>query len=73
MQPGAVIFANSASWGDRIFEGEVRTVNSRVDPVTRAFAVRAHIRNEDGALRPGMPLTVRVVTQQRRALIIPDN
>jgi membrane fusion protein (multidrug efflux system) len=73
MQPGAVIFANSASWGDRIFEGEVRTVNSRVDPVTRAFVVRAHIRNDDGALHPGMLLTVRVVTQERRALIIPES
>jgi len=73
MQPGAVIFANSASWGDRIFEGEVRTVNSRVDPVTRAFVVRAHIRNDDGALHPGMLLTVRVVTQKRRALIIPES
>ena len=73
MQPGAVIFANTASWGDRLFEGEVRTVNSRIDPVTRAFVVRAHIRNDDGALHPGMLLTVRVVTQQRRGLIIPES
>jgi len=73
MQPGAVIFANSASWGARLFEGEIRTVNSRVDPVTRAFVVRAHIRNDDGALRPGMLLTVQVVTQERRALTIPES
>ncbi|MFL2546922.1 MAG: efflux RND transporter periplasmic adaptor subunit [Candidatus Rariloculaceae bacterium] len=73
MEPGAVIFARSASWGEREFEGVVRTVNSRVDPVTRAFVVRAHIDNEDGALRPGMLLTVRVVTQRRQALIIPES
>ena len=73
MQPGAVIFANTASWGDRLFEGEVRTVNSHIDPVTRAFVVRAHIRNDDGALHPGMLLTVRVVTQQRRGLIVPES
>jgi membrane fusion protein (multidrug efflux system) len=73
MEPGAVIFAGSASWADRNFEGVVRTVNSRVNPVTRAFVVRAHILNEDGALRPGMLLTVRVVTQERMALIISEN
>jgi membrane fusion protein (multidrug efflux system) len=73
MEPGAVILARSASWGDREFEGVVRTVNSRVDPVTRAFVVRAHIDNDDGALRPGMLLTVRVVTQERQALVIPES
>jgi membrane fusion protein (multidrug efflux system) len=73
MEPGAVILARSASWGDREFEGGVRTVNSRVDPVTRAFVVRAHIDNDDGALRPGMLLTVRVVTQERQALVIPES
>jgi membrane fusion protein, multidrug efflux system len=73
MQPGAVVLARSASWGDREFEGVVRTVNSRVNPVTRAFVVRAHIDNADGALRPGMLLTVRVVTQQREALVISES
>ncbi len=73
MEPGAAIFASSASWGDRVFEGVVRTVNSRVDPVTRAFVVRAHMANEDSALRPGMLLTVRVVTQERQALVVPES
>jgi membrane fusion protein (multidrug efflux system) len=72
MQPGAPVSAHSASWADRQFEGEVRTIGSRVDPVTRAVVVRAHVPNEDRALRPGMLLTVRVVMAQREALVVPE-
>ncbi|MDH3234990.1 MAG: efflux RND transporter periplasmic adaptor subunit [Alphaproteobacteria bacterium] len=73
MTPGAGVFAESASYPGREFEGVVRTVGSRVDPVTRAFQVRAHIPNADNALRPGMLLTVRVVMGQRTALVIPEH
>lgn len=72
MTPGAKIIAKSASFPDRDFEGTVRTVGSRVDPVTRAITVRAHIENDDRALRPGMLLTVAVVTAERVALVVPE-
>lgn len=72
MQPGAKIVAKSVSFPDREFEGTVRTVGSRVDPVTRAITVRAHIENADRALRPGMLLTVEVVTAERVALVVPE-
>ena len=47
MQPGRTIYASGASWQDRQFEGVVRAVGSRVDPVTRAGVVRAIIPNEE--------------------------
>lgn len=72
MKPGGKIIARSASWGDREFTGIVRAVGSRVDPVTRAVVVRALIPNEDGALRPGMLLTVRVVTEEKLAFMVPE-
>ncbi len=72
MQPGRKIYARSAAWADRTFEGQVRAVGSRVDPVTRAVVVRAAIDNEDRALRPGMLLTVKVVTEEREALLVPE-
>jgi membrane fusion protein (multidrug efflux system) len=71
--PGARVLARAASYPDREFEGIVTTVGSRVDPVTRALQVRAHIPNEDAALRPGMLLTVRVVAAERLALAVPEN
>jgi membrane fusion protein (multidrug efflux system) len=72
MSPGAKIVAKSVSFPDREFEGTVRTVGSRVDPVTRAITVRAFIENADRALRPGMLLTVEVVTAERVALVVPE-
>jgi membrane fusion protein (multidrug efflux system) len=72
MSPGARIVAKSVSFPDRDFEGTVRTVGSRVDPVTRAIVVRAHVDNKDKALRPGMLLTVNVVTAERAALVVPE-
>jgi membrane fusion protein (multidrug efflux system) len=72
MAPGAKVIAKSVSFPGRDFEGTVRTVGSRVDPVTRAITVRAHIENKDRALRPGMLLTVAVVTAERTALVVPE-
>ena len=71
--PGARVLARAASYPEREFEGIVTTVGSRVDPVTRALQVRAHIPNDDRALRPGMLLTVRVVSAERLALAVPEN
>jgi membrane fusion protein (multidrug efflux system) len=70
--PGAKIHASSAGFTDRLFEGEVRTVSSRVDPITRAVTVRAHIENDDRGLRPGMLLTVNVVMAEREVLVVAE-
>jgi membrane fusion protein, multidrug efflux system len=72
MKPGAKVIANSVSYPGRDFEGTVRTVGSRVDPITRAFTVRAHLVNTDRALRPGMLLTVQIVTAEHDALVVPE-
>jgi membrane fusion protein (multidrug efflux system) len=72
MKPGAKVVAKSVSYPGRDFEGTVRTVGSRVDPITRAFTVRAHVPNTDRALRPGMLLTVQVVTAEHQALVVPE-
>jgi membrane fusion protein (multidrug efflux system) len=72
LQPGNKIYARSVSWASRDFEGTVSAVGSRVDPVTRAAVVRAVIDNEDRALRPGMLLTVKLITEERAAILIPE-
>ena len=69
---GLRIAAKSAAWSDREFEGTVRAVDSRVDPVTRAVTVRAEIPNPESLLRPGMLLTVRLFKPERQALAIPE-
>jgi membrane fusion protein (multidrug efflux system) len=69
---GGTIYARSAAWGDREFAGIIRTVGSRVDPVTRAATVRAIVPNADRLLRPGMLLTVRILGQEREALVVSE-
>lgn len=69
---GQPVTARSAAWPDREFAGEVATIDSRVDPVTRAVTVRATLPNPDRLLRPGMLLTVRVFQPERQALVVPE-
>ncbi len=73
MTPGARVIAQSVSYPGRDFEGLVKTVGSRIDPITRAATVRAHVANADHALRPGMLLTVQVLTTQHLALVVPES
>jgi membrane fusion protein, multidrug efflux system len=73
MTPGARVVAQSVSYPGRNFEGVVKTVASRIDPITRAATVRAFVPNKDRALRPGMLLTVQVLTKQHLALVVPES
>lgn len=73
MTPGARVIAQSVSYPGRNFEGIVKTVGSRIDPITRAATVRAYVPNKDRALRPGMLLTVQVLTKQHLALVVPES
>jgi membrane fusion protein (multidrug efflux system) len=47
-------------------------VDSRVDPGSRAVMVRAVVPNQDGALKPGMFLTVDLSKERRPALMVPE-
>ncbi len=69
---GMKIRARSVAYPDRLFDGEVESLDSRVDPVTRMITARAVIPNGDGALKPGMFLTVRLIGGERSSLVIPE-
>nr|WP_242535146.1 efflux RND transporter periplasmic adaptor subunit [Roseococcus suduntuyensis] len=60
---GAAITATSAAIPGRVFEGTVRIVVPRVDPVLRTVLVQARLPNGDRALRPGMLMQVRVAAE----------
>lgn len=69
---GQTIEAKSAAWPDRAFQGVIRSLDSRVDPVTRSIQVRAAINNDEGLLRPGMLLSVEVYHRPRQSLSVPE-
>ena len=54
------------------FKGVVSSIDSRLDPVSRAIIVRARIENRDGRLKPGMLMTVRLMRAEAPALMIPE-
>jgi membrane fusion protein, multidrug efflux system len=72
LAPGQRIEARSAAWPQQVFEGTVRTLDSRVDPTTRALIVRAELPNPEAKLRPGMLLTVRIEQAPRTLLAVPE-
>jgi membrane fusion protein (multidrug efflux system) len=73
LQPGLAIAARARAYGSREFHGQVRSVDSRVDPVTRSIQARAEIPNPDRALRPGMLMTVVLMKNPREALVVPES
>lgn len=72
LKKGVKIQAKSPAFPDRAFDGEISTVDSRVDSVTRSVAVRARIPNDDRLLRPGMLLTVVLERNAREAIAVPE-
>lgn len=69
---GQQLTGRSTAYPGRDFEGRVATVDSRIDPATRAVTVRGDFDNADRALRPGMLVQVRLARGQREALVVPE-
>ncbi len=72
LRPGLQIVARTTAFGNRAFSGEVRSVNTQVDPVTRSVVARAVLPNSDGVLKPGLLVTVELLKNPRRALVVPE-
>lgn len=72
LERGLKVKARTAGLPDRLFEGTVSNLGSRVDPITRSIVVRAEIPNEDGILRPGMFMTVTLQGRPKPTLLVPE-
>ncbi len=72
LKPGLAIEATTRAYGDRVFRGEVRSVGSRVDPVTRSVTVRAVLPNPDRLLKPGMLMNAVLLRNERQSLAVPE-
>ena len=66
------ILAHSIVYPDRVFEGRVTSIDTRVDPVSRAIRVRAVMPNDDRALKPGMFITVDLQRDRGDVLVAPE-
>jgi len=72
LEPGLSLTATSVAYPDTRFSGEIDSIGTRVDPVTRSITVRARLSNSEDRLRPGMLMTVVVDRAPRQALVIPE-
>jgi membrane fusion protein (multidrug efflux system) len=72
LQIGGKITAETAGRTQDLFEGVIRSVSSRVDPVTRAVQVRAVLPNPERELKPGLLMMVRLEANPREAVMIPE-
>lgn len=66
------IAARSLVYPDRLFEGLVDSVDTRLDPVSRSVQIRAVLPNADSVLKPGMFLTVDLQRDRGRMIVAPE-
>ncbi|RUO48292.1 efflux transporter periplasmic adaptor subunit [Pseudidiomarina aquimaris] len=69
---GQQVTARSGAYPDRDFTGTIRSIDSRVDPLTRSIMVRAEVPNNEGLLRPGMLLRVQLLRSVDSVLQLPE-
>jgi membrane fusion protein (multidrug efflux system) len=72
LRPGLKIKARAAALGNKEYLGEVKSIDSRIDPVTRSIQVRALLPNPDGSIIPGILMQVDLLRNTRQALVIPE-
>ncbi|MDR5858094.1 efflux RND transporter periplasmic adaptor subunit [Halomonas eurihalina] len=72
LAPGMSLTATSAAFPESDFQGEIATIGTRIDPVSRSVSIRALIDNPQRKLRPGMLMEVTIARRQRQALVIPE-
>lgn len=72
LEPGLPIVGRVEAFGAREFKGTVSTINTQVDPVTRTVKVRAVLPNTDHVLKPGLLMSIVLLKDSRKALLIPE-
>lgn len=70
LRPGLPIQAKAAGYEQKVFQGSIRSISSRIDPATRSVTVRAEIPNEERLLKPGLLMSVELKSNPRQALLV---
>ncbi len=72
IRKGLLIEAKARAYGDKAFNGSVKTIDSTADPITRSVQVRALLPNEDRLLIPGVLMSVELSKNPRSAITIAE-
>ncbi len=71
VQQGQSVEVRVSAFSERVFNGKVRFVAPNLRPTTRDLLIEAIADNADGALKPGMFSTVRLVTGESPQPTVP--
>ncbi|WP_306150968.1 efflux RND transporter periplasmic adaptor subunit [Roseovarius sp. MMSF_3281] len=69
---GQKVTAHSAAFPGQSFTGQIEAVDSRIDPISRAFRARAVIPNPDGILPSGMFMSLDLIIDEAEHLVVPE-
>ena len=73
VQVGQTLEVNLDALPGKTYQGKVTAINPLVDAAGRAIVIRALVKNQDTALRPGMFARVKLLTREALdALVLPE-
>lgn len=72
LKPGMAVNSTSVAYPGKTFTGQIKAIDTRLDPVTRSVKVHALVPNDQLELRPGMLLNVSVTLAELQALQISE-
>ena len=64
--------AKFSAYKNKIYQGKIESVASRVDAQTRSILARAKINNEESEIIPGSFLEIEIFYNEKNALSVPD-
>ncbi|MGB1580986.1 MAG: efflux RND transporter periplasmic adaptor subunit [Nevskiales bacterium] len=70
VQPGQAVSIRVDALPGETLQGKIQAVETRVDPETRNFPVRAQLENTEGRLRPGMFARVNIALPEREEVVL---
>ena len=72
VMPGQAVQASTPAFAGQVFEGRVRDIDSRIDPVLRTARVRAALPNPDDRLRAGMSFRIGLRFEGEPLVSVPE-
>lgn len=72
LDSGLTLSARTDAFPGTTFSGEITSMATRVDPVSRSLRLKATLDNSERRLRPGQFMVVSLALRARDALLIPE-
>lgn len=72
LSPGLNLSATTAAYPNEVFGGQIASIGTRIDPISRSVSVRAELDNPELRLRPGMLMEVIVQQRVRDTIVLPE-